>query len=209
MPMTTPGEQSRHVLASTNRLARGWSSTTGSMIAALLAGILVACSGNAPVCREAQFTEAAAAAFPRASAPLDFVPQRPCAFNRAFIVTSVFTDMLPGTPPEPRINFVVSRQGEKAFLFSQTRAGMPFSAIPLSTHRIRVTVGSVVAEGFAGPSGTGVDTAYLRWRADEVTFELDATLGPGLSESALRVLAAGLMRPPAREGAAGGTEPTR
>lgn len=138
-------------------------------------------------------SEGVAAALPSGAAQLDFVPQPPCTFDRAFIVTSVFTDVIPGSPPQPRINFVVSRQGQEAFVLSETPASVPFSAIPISTHRVRVTVENVVADGFAGPSGTGVDTAYLRWRTHDVTFELAATLRPWLTEGDVRSLAAGLI----------------
>jgi hypothetical protein len=130
---------------------------------------------------------------PAASTRLDFSPQRPCAFDVALSVTSVFVDTLPGSPPQPRINFVVTRGGEAAFVLSETRALVPFSAIPQGSRRIRVAAGRGVADGFAGPSGSGTDIAYLRWRLDDVTYELDATLRSWLTEADVRALAAGLM----------------
>jgi hypothetical protein len=79
-------------------------------------------------------------------------------------------------------------------MLSQTRAGLRFSAIPQGTHRIQFATDGVIAEGFAGPTGTGVETAYLRWRTAEVTYELTATLGTWLSEADLRSIAAALIR---------------
>jgi len=130
---------------------------------------------------------------PAASARLDFPPQRPCAFDVALSVSSVFVDMLPGSPPQPRINFVVTRDSEGAFVLSQTRAPALFSAIPQGSRRIRVNAGRGVADGFIGPSGSGVEIAYLRWRLDDVTYELDATLRSWLTEEDVRAIAAALM----------------
>jgi hypothetical protein len=101
--------------------------------------------------------------------------------------------VLPGSPPEPRIHFVVSRDQQDAFVLSQTRAVVPFSAVPQGSERIRVTAGRGVAEGFVGPSGTGKDIVYLRWRLNDVTREFAATLGPSLTESEVRAIAAALM----------------
>ena len=80
-----------------------------------------------------------------------------------------------------------------AFVLSQTEAPVPFRAIPLGSHWLRVDAGGLLAEGFAGPAGTGDDIAYLRWRRGGVTFELAATLRPWLTERDVQDLAAGLM----------------
>jgi hypothetical protein len=105
----------------------------------------------------------------------------------------VLIDTLPGSPPQQRLNFVVKHGGREAFVLSQTRAAIPFSAIPQGSRRIRVTAGRGVADGFAGPSGSGADILYLRWRLDGVTHELAATLASWLTESEVRAIAAALM----------------
>jgi hypothetical protein len=163
------------------------------MIAAVIAVLMLAC-GNTPVCTDAPLSDDAATALRAAAAQLDFVPRLPCTFDRAFAITSVFIDSLPGSPPQPRVHFVVTRRGERAFLLSETRASIPFSAIPLGSHWIRVSEGGVDVVGFAGPSGSGGDTAYLRWRTADVTFELAANLQPWLSEHDVQALATGLLR---------------
>ena len=118
----------------------------------------------------------------------------PWACDSRLLVTAVFEDAIPEQGALlPRVNFVVGRSGERAFIFSQTRALLPFSQIPQSTHRLRASAAGVSADGFAGPAGTGEDIAYLRWRSGGVTFELSATLRPWLSESDVRTLAEGLM----------------
>ena len=47
--------------------------------------------------------------------------------------------------------------------------------------------------GFAGPAGTGDDIAYLRWRSDDVTYELHAALRPWLTEQDIVSLAVALI----------------
>lgn len=101
--------------------------------------------------------------------------------------------MLPGSEPQPRIGFIVSRSGERTFILSETRAELPFTAIPQSTHRLNTTVSGVTASGFAGAAGTGEDIAYLRWRVGGVTYELSATLRPWLSERDVQTLAGALI----------------
>jgi len=49
------------------------------------------------------------------------------------------------------------------------------------------------AEGFVGPSGTGVEFAYLRWRRGGVTAELAATLRGRLTLGELERIAAALV----------------
>jgi hypothetical protein len=128
-----------------------------------------------------------------AAKAVDFDPLVPCSFRSGFQVSSVFVDTLPGTPPLPRVHFEVMRDAQPAFVLSETRAPLRFSAVPQGSKRIRVTAGRGVAEGFVGPSGTGKDVVYLRWRLDEVTHELAAILGPALTEPDVRAIAAALM----------------
>lgn len=163
-------------------------------VVATLAALVLACATTPSACTDAAFTPSAELALAGAVAQLDFTPKRPCTFDQASTVTAVFVDMLPGAPPRPRLNLVVTRRGEQAFIFSQTRAELPFSAIPQSTHRVRIRAGDTTADGFAGPSGIGVDTMYIRWRIREVTFELDATLRPWLTERDLGAIASALIR---------------
>ena len=101
--------------------------------------------------------------------------------------------MLPGDRPEPRISFTVARGDEHAYTLSQTRAELPFRAIPQGTHHLEAHAGGQVATGFAGPGGSGVDLAYLRWRRLGVTYELAATLRPWLDEEDVQALAVALM----------------
>lgn len=135
----------------------------------------------------------ARAALEVVAAQIDFTPVLPCGDGRGFVVTSVVGGTLPGTPPQRRVSFIAERSGERAYVLSETRAPVTFTQIPQSTHRLRVAAGEVVAEGFAGPSGSGGETAYLRWRIDGVTYELDATLGRALNEAEVQQIAIALM----------------
>jgi hypothetical protein len=156
--------------------------------------LLFSCSDGVPqACETLSFAPEAEAELTSAHGQLDFVPQRPCAHTSAFTVTSVFVDTLPGAAPQPRVSFEVTRDAQPAFVLSQTRAPLPFSAVPQGSKRLRVAAGRGVAEGFVGPSGTGKDIMYLRWRLDDVTHELGATLGRSLTESEVRAIAAALM----------------
>jgi hypothetical protein len=83
---------------------------------------------------------------------------------------------MPGDDAQPRVTFIVKRGGDVAFTLSETRARMPFTAIPQGTRRVTVEREDVLAEGFTGPSGSGSEISYLRWRIGEVTYELSATL---------------------------------
>ena len=147
-------------------------------------------------------TPDARAALEVVAAQIDFTPVLPCGDGRGFVVTSVIGGTLPGTPPQRRVSFIAERSGERAYVLSETRAPVTFTQIPQSTHRLRVAAGEVVAEGFAGPSGSGGETAYLRWRIDGVTYELDATLGRALKETDVRQIAmAFMLRASAQSGA--------
>jgi hypothetical protein len=163
----------------------------GLVAAVLLATLLAACGQSSAQCVDVPLSEAASAALASAEGELDFEPQLPCAFGRGFLLTSVLVDRVQGG--QPRISFLVQRHGERAFVLSQTRAEMRFTAIPQGTHRLRVAAPGVVTDGFAGPSGTGTDSAF-RWRVDGITFELDALLGRRLSGREFRQLAEGMMR---------------
>jgi hypothetical protein len=109
--------------------------------------------------------------------------------------------------PQRRISFIVERSGERAYVLSETRVLVASTQIPQSTHRLRVTAGEVIAEGFAGPSGSGGEMAYLRWRIDDVTYELDATLGRALDEADVRRIAIALMLRGAAVPRASGSRP--
>ena len=152
-----------------------------------------ACAGERS-CDEISLSPAAANSVADIRATAGFPLLLPWACDSRLLVTAVFEDTIPEQGALlPRVNFVVDRDGERAFIFSQTRALLPFSQIPQSTHRLRASAAGVSADGFAGPAGTGDDIAYLRWRSGGVTFELNATLRPWLSESDVRALAEGLM----------------
>lgn len=154
---------------------------------------LSACGGGPRTCSPVALEREAEVVLAEEAAELDFEPRPPCVFRSRFLVQRVFLDVLPGDPPHPRVNFVVTHEGTDAFILSQTRAPQPFSAIPQGTHRLRVEAGEVVAAGFAGPSGGGSDLAYLRWRVSDVTFELAATLGPALTERDVQAIARAMI----------------
>lgn len=163
------------------------------MLAITLAAALAACGAREPCAGIALSPEAARQlrAIERDSA---FAVVRPCAYGRDLQVSRVFVDVLPEDGRRyPRVHFAVRREGARAFVLSQTEARVPFLAIPLGSHRLRAEADGLVAEGFAGPAGTGDDIAYLRWRRGGVTFELAAPLGPWLTERDARDLARGMM----------------
>lgn len=118
----------------------------------------------------------------------------PVSCNGRLRVTQVFVDALPEAGGQiQRLNIVVDRAGERGYVFSQTAAVLAFTRIPPQTHRIEASEGSVTASGFAGPAGTGDDIAYLRWRSDDVTYELHATLRLWLTEQDIVLLAKALI----------------
>ncbi len=165
---------------------------TPTVIAAL-AVVGMACSSSTTICVDAALTHEAQAALEVESAQMDFTPVLPCGFGRGFVVISVAGDSLPGTPSQRRISFIVERHGERSYVLSETRAAITSSQVPQGTRRFNVLAGSVVAEGFAGASGSGGEMAYLRWRTDGVTYELDATLGRALDEADVRQITTALM----------------
>ena len=162
--------------------------------ACALVALLAACTSER-TCSEAPLSPRAAEALAAIEGGVDFALMRPCAFESGLEVTGVSEDSLPEDGVRhPRVSFVVGRDGRHAFTLSQTRAVVAFRAIPTGSHWLRVSAGGLSAEGFAGPTGAGVDLAYLRWRRDGVTFELQATLGPRLTEQGVQDIAAELMR---------------
>lgn len=164
------------------------------MAVVLFAVMASSCESSPRVCTETPMAPAAEEDLATAVARLSFEPVRPCARSGGFTVSSVHVDVLPRGRGEPRISFIAAARGREAFVWSQTRDQVPFSAIPAGTHVVTVAVGETVARGFAGPSGTGADTAYVRWRDAEITYELSATLRPWFTERAFLDLAHGLMR---------------
>lgn len=159
-----------------------------------------ACESAPRVCSDIPLSPAAEQRLSQGQARLNFEPLRPCARAGTFSVSSVYVDVIPGEVPEPRVSFVVTSRGQEAFVWSQTRDTVPFTAIPAGTHHVTLTVDETVARGFAGPSGNGVDTAYIRWRSGGgITFELAATLRPWLTEADVLILTEGLMTRSARE----------
>ena len=159
-----------------------------------MALLVAACGGGPATCSEVPLAASAESELAEAALTLDFEPRLPCAYRSGFSVRRVFTDVLPGDPPQPRLNFAIERGGDDAFILSETHALIPFSAIPQGAHRLRASGGSVTASGFAGPSGSGSDLAYLRWRSGGVTFELAATLNPWLTERGVQAIAEALIQ---------------
>ena len=164
-----------------------------ALVTCALVALAAACTGE-KTCSEVPLSPSAAEALDAIEGRVDFALVRPCAFESGLEVTGVSEDSLPEQGVRhPRANFVVGRDGRHAFTLSQTRAVVSFRAIPTGSHWLRVSAGGVTAEGFAGPTGAGVDLAYLRWRRDGVTFELQATLGSRLTEEDVQEIAAALM----------------
>ncbi len=165
-----------------------------ALAACLAAAVLAACASEA-TCSEAPLSAEAAEALDELERQVDFALTRPCSFESGLKVTGVSSDVIPELGVRhTRVNFTVQRADSHAFTLSQTRALVPFRAIPLGSHWLRAQVGELAAEGFAGPTGAGVELAYLRWRRDGVTFELLATLHRRLTEQDVQDLAEALMR---------------
>ena len=163
-----------------------------AVVCAVAAVLAIACAERAapgPV----PFTAAAERGWAEANGRLDFRAVRPCSESDELRVSAVFVEDFPGSRPAPRVHVVVQRRGERLFILSETRALVPFTAIPQSTRRLEVRAGGAEAAGFVGPSGSGPETAYLRWRKDEVTYELNATLGGWFTLRRFERLAAATM----------------
>ena len=153
---------------------RGRASSVAATSLAL--AILASSCAGSPTCSAVPVTRAAQGQLAAAREQIDFAIVEPCAFGARLRVERVLVDTLPGQPVQPRVTFIVESNGERAFIFSETRAMLPFSAIPQGTQRLTVQRAGVSARGFAGPSGDGGDISYLRWRIGGVTFELFAAL---------------------------------
>ena len=165
-----------------------------ALAACLAAAVLAACASEA-TCSEVPLSPESSEALDELEGRVDFALTRPCSFESGLEVTGVSADVIPDMGVRhSRINFTVQRAGSHAFTLSQTRALVSFRAIPLGSHWLRAQVGDLTAEGFAGPTGAGVELAYLRWRRDGVTFELLATLRLRLTEEDVQDLAEALMR---------------
>ncbi len=178
-------------------MLRGWNTVLPLLALIALAG----CEAPAGACVPVPFSVLAANKLAVLAPSVDFGLEPPCVSRSGFEVTDVLEDELPGA--QRRVHFVVQWQGQPAFTLSQTRALMLFSQIPQGTHRLRVDGERATAAGFAGPSGSGSEIAYLRWRTAEVTFELSATLHPWLAERDLVAVTKDLLRrPPAASGSA-------
>lgn len=175
------------------RLSRAHRRTSRLLAAAIALAFVAATCASPPVCRDVPLTPEANAQLAAAAGRVDFPLQPPCAFRSRLRVERVLVDVLPGDPPPPRVTFVVERSGRRAFLLSQTRALLPFSAIPQGSRRIGFDRAGVTAAGFAGPSGSGQEISYLRWRTDGVTFELSADLGRGQTVTEVERIAGVLM----------------
>ncbi len=163
------------------------------LVAAIVSSILVACA-QPRQCDPIELAPAAAASLASIEqgglSPLAW----PASCDGRLRVTQVFADAL----PEPggqvqRLNVVVDRNGERGYVFSQTAAVLAFTRIPPQTHRVEASADGVTVSGFAGPAGTGDDIAYLRWRSDDVTYELHAALRPWLTEQDIVSLAVALI----------------
>jgi hypothetical protein len=135
-----------------------------------------------------------------AQASVDFGLVPPCGRDSLLTVTGVHTDLMPGDSAQPRVTFIVSRGDDIAFTLSETRARMPFTAIPQGTRRLVVDREDVLAEGFTGPSGSGSEISYLRWRTGEVTFELSATLRHWQTLADVQFVAAAIIERAVRAG---------
>ena len=170
-----------------------WFAVVAASLLVATAVAAAACGPRGP-CADIELSPEAARSLAEIERSSAFPIMRACAYEPEFTVGRVSEDRLPEDGQHfPRVSFSVHRDGEHAFVLSQTEARVPFRAIPLGSHWLRVDADGLLAEGFAGPAGTGNDIAYLRWRRGGVTFELAATLHPWLTERDVQDLAAGLM----------------
>ena len=161
--------------------------------AAWLAALAVACGTTADgPCALIGFAEGVELRWTSARGAVDFEPTRPCARDGRLRVVAAFVDAMPaeGGGFAPRINQEVARDGERLFVWSETRAPVPFRAIPDGTRALTVTLGGTAepARGFVGTSPSGSAIAYLRWRSAGVTHEVAATLHPVFTEADLVAL---------------------
>ncbi len=175
----------------TVRSSLGVSTIAGFVV--IVTALTAACGGQPTICASLRFSEAATDQYAETRETLEFSPTLPCSFRSDIEVVRVLGSVVPAGSPQPQISFVAERRGERGFIFSATRAEVPFTDIPQGTHWLRIASGEVIASGFSGPSGGGEEIAYLRWRIDGVTYELAATLRPWLTEDDIRLIARALM----------------
>ncbi len=146
--------------------------------------LVLACAGSQPgACRVLPLSAEQEQEWQHLSARLDFVPQRACGPD-GMRVARLFVDTVPGGEGfEPRFNQVVEHRGSRAFVFGQSQAMLAFAAIPEGTRWVRPEElgGDSGIRGFVGPSGSGGDIAYLRWRRGGVSSELSASLSPSFT----------------------------
>jgi hypothetical protein len=163
----------------------------------LAAALALACNTQPATCDELPLSAETSEQLATAATAVDFAPQLPCSYRNDLEVTRIFDNSVGSVP---RINFLVERDDQRTFIYSQTKGEVPFVAIPRSTHNIATSAttaagDSVTASGFAGPTageaGGGDTIAYLRWRTDGITHELAAILTPWFDEpDALQTAAA-------------------
>lgn len=164
---------------------------------ALLLVALVACGAGTPApCASVRFANGVDGQWARAAIAVDFEPTHLCARDRRLRVTAVLIDSAPadGGGFAPRVSQTVARDGEQVLVFSETRAPVPFRAIPEGTRSLVVELDAESgparsdgepARGFVGTSASGSAIAYLRWRRNDITHEVAATLRPVFTEGDL------------------------
>ncbi|MBM3140683.1 MAG: hypothetical protein FJZ92_10915 [Chloroflexi bacterium] len=158
-----------------------------ALVLALLGAACGALGGSdgAPVCPVLSFAPGLEREWDALSASLDFAPEPPCARGGRLLVAVVFVDRTPADRGfADRLNTVVERDGTRAFVFSQTRALVPFTQIPDGSRRLHVDAprGALAADGFVGRSPSGAGIAYLRWRTGGVTYEVAASIHRAFTE---------------------------
>jgi hypothetical protein len=168
-----------------------------TVVAIAIVAVALACGSarSDHPCTAIAFADGIATDWAQARDAIDFEPSRPCARDGRLLVVAVIVDRMPaeGGGFVPRVSQVVARDGEQQFVFSETRAPVPFFAIPNGTRSLVVDLAGKAepARGFVGTSPSGSAIAYLRWRADDVTRELAATLHPVFTEADLVALVRG------------------
>lgn len=151
----------------------------------LLALVSLAC-GAAPAerCRALALDAEATALLDGWRGVLDFAPGPPCVRGTALRLSGVTLDRPAG---EPRVTFVVGVEGT-VFLLSQSRAVREFTQVPDGASRIEWSVAGTRVAGFDSPAGAGPPLLYLRWEADGVIHEFQATPSRRFPVATLREL---------------------
>jgi len=115
---------------------------------------------------------------------LGFAPVVPCG-GRALHVAGITLDRPAG---EPRLTFVVSAD-QTVFLISQSRAVRSFTQVPDGARRLSWSVDGTQVTGFETAGSAVPALLYLRWEADAVTYEFQASITQRYSATALRAIA--------------------